>query len=68
MMNGWMNGSGKLDRQEVEKWILPQDFEHSEMNDRLFRCGRCAVFFEPRNLSENGIDMIESLSQLKYET
>ena len=26
------NGDGKLDRQEVEDWILPQDFDHSDVS------------------------------------
>ena len=25
------NGDGKLDRQEVEEWILPQDLDHSDV-------------------------------------
>jgi len=28
------NGDGKLDRQEVEEWILPQDFDHSDVETR----------------------------------
>jgi len=28
------NGDGKLDRQEVEDWILPQDFDHSDVETR----------------------------------
>lgn len=28
------NADGKLDRQEVEEWILPQDFDHSEVEVR----------------------------------
>ena len=27
------NGDGKLDRQEVEEWILPQDFDHSDVSE-----------------------------------
>ena len=33
------NGDGKLDRQEVEEWILPQDFDHSDVSHiRIHRC------------------------------